>query len=298
MTGKLASLVHGQKAPRTLELNRVGQSAWLDFISACLIQSGEMRAMVEEGIITGMTSNPTIFAKAIGSGECGYEETVRNLRQEGKNTFQIYDEITRRDITDAADILRPVYDRTQGADGYVSLEASPELAYEEDATVSEALRLFQAVNRPNVMIKVPATEEGIPAFRRLLAYGVNVNVTLIFSPVYYRKIAHAYLDGIRDFVAAGGDPSRVASVASFFVSRVDTAIDKQLDQMKNSGLISEETHRKLRGAMATANARLVLSGLQKISWIRLNSRNSSVAERVRKGCCGQARAPKILRIRT
>jgi len=245
-------------------LREAGQSAWLDYISACLIQDGRLVRLVESGAITGVTSNPTIFAKSVGSGECGYEQAIRSLRGKDTSTFDVYDEITRRDIAAAADVLRPVYERTGGEDGYVSLEVSPELAREEDDTVIEALRLFRTLGKPNVMIKVPATEEGTAAFRRLTAMGVNVNVTLIFSPSVYERVAMAYVKGLRERAAGGQGVARIASVASFFVSRVDTAVDKRLDALRASGALSAEHHALLRGQAAVGNAKVAYQTFQRI----------------------------------
>jgi transaldolase len=236
----------------------------LDNICASLVQSGDLRRMVEKGVIVGMTSNPTIFAKAVGSGAGGYDKAIRALHRQGKSTFDKYDEVTRRDIAEAADILRPIYDRTEGLDGYVSLEVSPELAHEEDRTVNEALRLFRALERPNVMIKVPATDEGTAAVRRLIADGVNVNVTLIFSPATYRKVVFAYIEGLRERSARSGDVSRVSSVASFFVSRIDTAVDSRLDALKAEGKIPRALHKSLRGKMAVANAKMGYQDFKRI----------------------------------
>ena len=252
------------RLPKTVALHEVGQSAWLDFISACIIQSGELKRLAETGTIYGVTSNPTIFAGAIGSGKCGYPEDIKKMRDAGLDTLAIYDEVTRRDVGNAADVMRIVYDRTDGLDGFVSLEVSPELAHDEETTVSEALRLFKAIGKPNIFIKVPATKEGIPAIRRLIAAGVNINVTLIFSRQANYDVMRAYVDGLKDRAAAGGDVAGISSVASVFVSRIDTSVDKILDEMKASGKIGEAEWKALRGQAANANARMCYQDFKQV----------------------------------
>jgi transaldolase len=239
------------------ELAEYGQSIWLDYISRSLIDTGRMKELVDLGV-RGMTSNPSIFDKAVSSG-CDYDDQIRQLQETGKSTFEIYDELTVRDIQDAADILRPVYEETKGFDGYVSLEINPHLARQTAETVEEGKRLRGKVNRPNVMFKVPSTDEGFGAIEALLAEGINVNVTLIFSQEQYVKTAEAFLSGMTRLAGNGGDLSRTNSVASVFVSRIDTAVDKKLDQLMEaeSDDSVKEQLLSLRGRAAVANSELI-----------------------------------------
>ena len=225
------------------EAGAIGQSIWLDFIERDLLRSGELTRLVNLGL-GGLTSNPTIFQKAISEG-ADYDTDLLKFAQGGRDTHGIYEGLALQDIAEAADILRQVYDRTHGADGFVSIEVNPQLAHDTEGTIEEARSLFSRLERPNVLVKVPATPAGIPAIRTLIGEGVNINVTLIFSRDAYRNVAGAYIDGVSDYVAKGkGKPSSLASVASFFVSRVDTAIDKTLP-----------ADSPLRGKTAIANAR-------------------------------------------
>jgi len=227
-----------------------GQSPWYDNIRRSLIESGELARMVEEDGLRGVTSNPAIFAKAI-TGSTDYDAALAEIRSRGPvEAADAYEELAIADIRAAADVLRPVYDATEGADGFVSLEVSPRLAHDTEATVAEAERLWTRVERPNLMVKIPATSEGLPAIRAVIGRGINVNVTLLFARSRWEEVAAAHLAGLEDLVAAGGDPARVASVASFFVSRIDTAIDAQLDAR------GDEAARALRGRAAIANAKL------------------------------------------
>lgn len=238
------------------QLADFGQSIWLDTISRSMIGSGQLKELIGLGV-TGMTSNPTIFEQAI-SGSSDYDENIKELYKAGKSTFEIYDDLTVRDIQDAADIYRPVYEKTHRLDGYVSLEVNPELAYKTEETIEEGRRLHTKVNRPNVMFKVPATDEGFDAIEALLGDGMNVNTTLIFSIDQYVKTARAFLKGMHKFLNKQGDISRVASVASVFVSRVDTAVDKILDKAAQSA--DDATKRKLQalqGKAAVAYAHLI-----------------------------------------
>ena len=211
------------------ELNEFGQSVWLDYISRSLITTGRLKEMIENGI-RGMTSNPTIFDKAVSSAD-DYDEQIRDLSRRGRDAFGVYDEITVKDVQDAADLYHPVYEETGGLDGYVSLEIDPRMAYNTQDTVREGMRLAQKVNRPNVMFKVPSTKEGFPAIEELTASGLNINVTLIFSLRQYLDTAESYIRGIRRLIKEGRDPKKVRSVASIFVSRIDTAVDVKLDEM-------------------------------------------------------------------
>ena len=212
---------------RLQELARLGQSIWLDYISRSLIISGELQSLIGEGL-RGITSNPTIFEKAI-AGSPDYDDDIRRLAAQGKSDVEIYEALAVDDITKAADLLRPLHEETKGADGYVSLEANPKLAYDTEGTITEVRRLWKLLARSNVMIKVPATPSGIPAIERLTAEGINVNITLIFSLFQYESVARAYTAGLEKLAAAGGPAEKVASVASFFVSRIDTTVDGALE---------------------------------------------------------------------
>ena len=233
------------------EAQKLGQSVWYDNIRRGMIVSGELQRLVDMGV-TGLTSNPTIFEKAI-TGSADYDEDLAELITQGADTQEIYETITIEDIQSAADVLRPVYDRTAGADGYASLEVAPVLAHDTQQTVEEAKRLYATLDRPNVLVKVPATAEGVPAVRSLIGQGVNVNVTLIFSLDVYRRVIDAYIGGLEDLARSGGDVTKAASVASFFVSRVDTLVDNLLDERIARG---EEHLSTLRGKAAVANAKL------------------------------------------
>jgi transaldolase/glucose-6-phosphate isomerase len=219
---------------RLQELAELGQSVWYDNIRRALLYSGEMADLIEHGV-TGVTSNPSIFEKAI-AGSVDYDEALHELAEEGRDVAQIYETLVLEDIARTADLLMPVYERTQGADGYVSIEVNPMLAYDTQGTILEARQLFEDLVRPNVMIKVPATGEGIDAFRALIAEGINVNVTLIFSIEHYSDVAEAYIAGLEDRLAAGSGDLDVASVASFFISRVDTAVDRTLGGIGGAGI--------------------------------------------------------------
>jgi transaldolase len=217
------------------KLAEAGQSIWLDFIQRSFTASGELQALIDKGI-KGVTSNPTIFEKAINAGT-EYDEQIRSLATAGFNAESMYEELVVRDITLAADLFRPVFESSNKLDGYVSLEVSPLLAHDTAGTVKEALRLQKRIDRPNVMIKVPATPEGAPAIRELIAAGINVNVTLLFNGQQYSKVVQAYLDGLEQRLNNGGKVNNIASVASFFVSRVDTVVDSLLEK-KGPGPLS------------------------------------------------------------
>ncbi len=238
---------------RLEELAAVGQSVWLDNINRKLFTTGKLKELIQAGLL-GMTSNPSIFDNAISKSD-DYDSDIRSLAP-GKDSFGIYDELTIKDIQEAADLFRPVYERTGGFDGYVSLEINPRLARKSKETLEEGKRLHKKVNRPNLMLKVPATDEGFSPVEELLAEGINVNITLIFSREQYERTALAYMKGIKRLADRGGDPGRVHSVASVFVSRIDTAVDAML----NEKLASEECkalHGKLRehlGKAAVANS--------------------------------------------
>ena len=239
-------------------LQEYGQSVWLDYIRRSLITSGELQRLVEEDGLSGVTSNPAIFEKAITSSD-DYSAAIANLaRQEHLDAKTIFEELAILDIQAAANVLRPIYQRTHYRDGYVSLEVAPTLAHDTDGTIAEAKRLWQRLSRPNVMIKVPATPEGIGAIGALIADGINVNATLLFSIDSYEQVAGAYIEGLEKFACNGRDVSRVASVASFFISRIDTAIDAHLRAKLHQAQSVEERTKlgRLRGRVAIANARL------------------------------------------
>lgn len=247
------------------DLRKHGQSLWYDNIARDLLNSGELQRLVDEGI-TGLTSNPSIFKKAITKSST-YDEQLRELAQQGKGTKDIYEAMAMDDIRRAADILRPVYDRTECADGYVSLEVSPHLAHDTQGTIGEAARLFKQVDRPNLMIKIPGTPEGLPAVEESLANGLNINVTLIFSRKTYEHIMEAYIKGLERRVKAGQPLNTIASVASFFVSRVDTMVDRMLSERivaTGTGNLTEQGRmRGLKGKVAIANARLAYQQFKK-----------------------------------
>lgn len=262
------------------DLQQHGQSVWLDFIKRSLMSSGELDRLIRDDGVRGLTSNPSIFEKAIAESS-EYDGDLRKLGKRGSSTKDIYEQLAIGDIQAAADAFHSVYLETQGRDGFVSLEVSPELTRDTDGTIAEARRLWSAVGRENLMIKVPGTLEGIPAFETLISEGINVNVTLLFSVEIYQKVAAAYISGLAQRAARGGELGRIASVASFFVSRVDTAVDGQL--MARIAQASGDKQAELKallGKAAIANAKLayekynsIFSGTQ---WERLKTRGASV----------------------
>ncbi|CAN5812990.1 hypothetical protein BH20CHL8_BH20CHL8_02470 [soil metagenome] len=233
----------------------LGQSPWIDFIDRDLIASGKLDELVDDGI-RGLTSNPTIFAKAVATGQ--YDDLVRREIEAGDDARAIYEEIAVTDVGDAADVLRRVYDAADGADGFASIEVEPDLAADTDGTVARARELWARLERPNVFIKIPATEAGIPAIETAISENINVNVTLMFSVDVYRRVARAYIAGLRARHERGEDISRVASVASFFVSRVDTKIDKMLNELGSRAAL------EARGKAAIANAKLAYEAFGEI----------------------------------
>jgi transaldolase len=241
-------------------LSELGQSPWYDQMTRSLVSQGTLKKMIDEDGLRGLTSNPTIFEKAI-SGSKDYEDALRELVGKGAELSEIYDALVVADIASAADVFRPVYESTQGKDGFVSIEVSPLLAKDTAGTVDEAKRLHAKLGRPNVLIKVPATPEGLPAFEELISEGISVNVTLIFSVEVYAQVVEAYLKGLEKRVAEGGSVDRVASVASFFVSRIDTAVDKKLEAIAKSG---RPEAAELMGKAAIANAKLAYERFQKL----------------------------------
>ena len=252
-------------AKNTLQqLHDHGQSPWLDYITRDILKNGRLQELIELGIL-GLTSNPTIFEKAI-SGSQLYDDELRRLVREGKSVDEIYDALVLDDIRVASSILRPVYDRTNGRDGLVSIEEPPRLAYDTQQSIEEARRLFHYLNLPNVMIKIPGTPAGISAFRQVISEGINVNVTLVFSLESYRKVAEAYIAGLEERAAAGRPIDRIASVASFFVSRVDTAVDNKLDKLiaATDDEARKNELRALQGKAAIANAKLAYDAYKEI----------------------------------
>ena len=236
-----------------LHLQAFGQSAWLDFLRRGMLTSGEMQRLMEDCGVQGVTSNPSIFEKAI-AGSHDYDDRIHALALEGKTSREIYEDLTLDDVRRTADLFRRVYDQTEGRDGFVSLEVSPDLADDATGTVKEARRLWQLLNRPNVMIKVPGTREGITAIRQLIAEGINVNVTLLFSLSRYRDVCEAYLEGLAARMAKGIPLGRVASVASFFLSRIDTLVDALSDQRRQERDDDKSCHAPGQTAIACATA--------------------------------------------
>ena len=213
---------------RLHELSEHGQSVWIDSLSRQWLRDGTMRKLIDEDAVVGVTSNPTIFQKALSQGDW-YDEQLRELIQAEEDPKEIFWQLAVADITEACDLFRPIWDAGKGQDGYVSLEVEPDIAYDTDATIEQALKLHEWVDKPNLFVKIPATEPGLGAIEECIARGKSINVTLIFSLARYEAVAQAYIRGLERLVEDGGDPSRVASVASFFVSRVDTEADKRLD---------------------------------------------------------------------
>ncbi|HET8626622.1 MAG TPA: transaldolase [Thermomicrobiales bacterium] len=251
-------------ANRLLALAKVGQSVWLDFITRELVRKGKLQWMIDEDGLRGMTSNPTIFQKAI-AGSDDYDDQLAQLAQQGKNAEQIFEGLAVTDIQEACDHFRPLYDRTNGEDGFVSIEVGPSLAHDTAGTIAEARRLWKKVNRPNVMVKVPGTEEGWPAVEQLIGEGLNINITLLFSLRNHEQVMWRYIAGLEKRAAAGQPLDHIASVASFFVSRVDTLVDKLLEQrIAQASGAEAETLRGLLGKSAIANAKLAYRNYQRI----------------------------------
>src|SRR2546421_66800 len=228
------------------QLAEHGQSVWIDYLSRDLIHQGELERMMREDAVVGVTSNPTIFQKAISQGSA-YDEQLKELADE-HDPKEVFIALAARDITDACDLLRKVWDDTAGRDGYVSMEVDPNLAYDTEATFEQATRFHELIDRPNLFVKIPATRPGLPAIEDMIARGKSINVTLIFSLARHAEVMEAYIRGLERLVAGGGDPRPVSSVASFFVSRVDTEADRRLDEIGAPA--------KLKGKLAVANAKL------------------------------------------
>ena len=252
------------------QLQELGQSVWIDFLSRTFIRGGDLAALIEQGIV-GATSNPTIFQGAIGEGEA-YDDQIRELVAAGTTEpKEIFLQLARDDIRDACELFRPVFEAEGSKDGWVSLEVDPNLAHDTQATIDEAHRLKELVGRPNMFVKIPATREGIPAIEECIAAGIPINVTLIFSLQRHREVAEAYIRGLRRFIDGGGDPKTVASVASFFVSRVDTEADRRLDEIGS--------HDELKGTLAIANAKLAYVTYQEVfsgpEWEELEAKGAT-----------------------
>ena len=248
-----------------LGLQELGQSIWLDFIRRDLITGGGLKALIDNDGLRGITSNPSIFEKAI-TGSKDYDDLLQQFRAQKMSAGDIYEHIAIRDIQDAADMLRPVYDATNRRDGYVSLEVSPTLARKTQETIEEARRLWKAVGRENVMIKVPGTDEGTPAVRQLISEGININITLLFAQQAYEKVAEAYIAGLEDRVKKNQDISRMASVASFFVSRIDTLVDTTIQNKLKTETDAgkKELLSSLLGKVAIANAQQAYRTYEKL----------------------------------
>ena len=234
-------------APPLTRLSELKQSVWVDFLSRESIRGGHLQELVDQYSVVGATSNPTIFEKAMSSGEA-YDEQLHELAGEGKDVDAVFWALAEQDIRDACDLFRPVWDGGGGRDGYVSLEVDPRLAYDTLSTYREAIRIHKSVDRPNLMVKIPATKPGLAAIEDVISKGHSINVTLIFSLQRYAEVAESYIRGLERLVAEGGSPGKVASVASFFVSRIDTEADRRLDEV--------HAPKELHGKLAIANARL------------------------------------------
>jgi transaldolase len=246
-----------------LDLEALGQSVWLDFLSRNAVDNGDIQRLIQEDGLMGLTSNPSIFEKAIGDSH-DYDRAIRELVLKDSSVSEIYQALTVEDIQRAADLFRPVFDQLAGEDGFVSLEVSPQLAHDTEGTITEARQLWDAVNRPNLFIKVPATREGVPAIKQLIGEGINVNVTLLFGLPRYREVAEAYISGLETLVAGGKPLHQVSSVASFFLSRIDVLIDPMLQRLRADGGPIAETVAGLHGQVAIASAKVAYQIYQEI----------------------------------
>lgn len=244
------------------KLGTLGQSIWLDYIRRDLIVSGDLRHLIKEDGLRGMTSNPSIFKKAI-AGSHDYDKDIRVMALEGKDVKAIYEALTQRDVQSAADEFRPLYDKTDGKDGYVSLEVNPHLAHDTKGTLEEARRLWAALDRPNVFIKVPATAEGLPVIQQLISEGININVTLLFGIPRYRQVVESYLAGVEARAAQANPVKTVASVASFFVSRIDALVDPLLEKCVAQGK-DADLAKMLHGQVAIASAKVAYQSYKEI----------------------------------
>jgi transaldolase len=265
-----------------LQLKNAGQSVWMDHLDRGIIQSGELKKMISEQGIAGITSNPAIFQKAISGSEI-YNPVIEQGIREGKSPQEIYEMLIFEDIRNACDIFRSVYDETGGLDGYVSIEVSPNLARDTEGTINEARRFYKAIDRENVMIKIPGTPEGFPAVEQVISEGINVNITLLFSVESYLNAAEAYIRGLERRVEAGQPIDKLASVASFFLSRIDTNIDDRLDQKLQAGadsLNQKAKIEKIKGKVAIANAKIAYQKFKEIvesdRWKALAAKGANV----------------------
>lgn len=266
-----------------IQLEEIGQSVWLDFINRNLITSGELSRLIEADGLSGITSNPAIFEKAVSEGH-DYEPDIRTMLQEGKDAKAVYEAISLKDVQMAADEFRPLYDKTNGENGYVSMEVDPHLAYDTNGTIEEARRLWTVLNRPNVFIKIPATKEGLPAIQQLISEGININVTLLFGLSRYRQVAEAYISGIELMEANGKDLKHVASVASFFISRIASLVDPIEEEFLASH--GEQAHfgTYVKGHVAISSAKIAYKMYKEIFG----------SERYRKLAGKGARTQKLL----
>jgi transaldolase len=246
-----------------LGLETFGQSVWLDFLRRNALDNGEIQGLIDQDGVSGLTSNPSIFEKAIADSH-DYDKAIRSMTLVGKNIAEIYEALTIEDIQRAADLFRPIYDRLEGGDGFVSLEVSPKLAHDTAGTIAEARKLWAAVNRPNLLIKVPGTREGLPAIQQLIGEGINVNVTLLFGLPRYREVVEAYLVGLETLVAHFKPLTRIASVASFFLSRIDVLIDPILEKQRLEEGSVADIVAGLHGQVAIASAKVAYQIYQEI----------------------------------
>jgi len=246
-----------------LDLEALGQSVWLDYLRRNVLDNGELQRLIDQDGLSGLTSNPSIFEKAIVDSN-DYDNAIHALALEDKNIEEIYQALTVEDIQRAADLFRPVFDRLEGGDGYVSLEVSPQLAHDTAGTITEARKLWVAVNRPNLFIKVPATQEGLPAIQQLIGEGINVNITLLFGLPRYREVVEAYLLGLETLAAQGKPLSQVSSVASFFLSRIDVLVDLLLEKLQQEKSIAAKDIAGLHGQVALASAKVAYQIYQEI----------------------------------
>jgi transaldolase len=255
---------------RLHQLSELGQSVWIDSVSRGWLRTGELTRMMEEDAVVGVTSNPTIFQKAMAEGDW-YDDQLRDVMADEDDAKEVFIRVASDDIREACELFGSVWDGTEGLDGYVSFEVDPTLAHDTEATIAEAQRMHDTIDRPNLYVKIPATKAGLPAIEEMIARGRNVNVTLIFSLERYAEVAEAYIRGVERLVEAGGDPTTVTSVASFFVSRVDTEADKRLDAIGG--------HDHLKGRLAIANAKLAYQRYKEIftgpRWERLAAEGAS-----------------------
>ena len=264
------------------QLQQFGQAIWLDFLARGFIAKGDLKTLIDRDGVKGVTSNPSIFEKAIGSSD-EYDGAISKLLRENDQTaINLYEAVAIEDIQNAADVLRPVYDHSGGDDGYVSLEVSPYLARDTEGTLAEALRLSRSVRRENLMVKIPGTREGLPAIEALTAQGISINITLLFSQKVYAQVLEAYIAGLEKFVTGGGDAKKVASVASFFISRIDVEADKQLEA-KIADVDDKDQKERLgglKGKIAIANAKLAYRHYEQVHsterWTKLQAKGARV----------------------